>query len=277
MWQNEFTDALDSPPILPPLSVLLVSLFSPSPSSPLSPPSPLSSPSPFLSLTLLSSSLLFPSSSLLFRTPFFLSSLVFHWHDKWRSVKIDLSPDKLEASWSKGGVHRYWATFGGDLFFVGGKHYFEIEIIDLGKLRPKKKLAIGVIGCGRDNMKNIPWHDGRHAVGQWREFPSWSFHPISGVINSSSLPLEGKEYAHIALQDGDRIGVLANMEDGRLTFFCNGQDLGVAFDDVQAETLLPAVSIRDKIRVRLRFPPPPYSRRTSNLIHISSTGQLSVS
>lgn len=192
-------------------------------------------------------------------------------------MKIDLSPDKLEASWSKGGVHRYWATFGGDLFFVGGKHYFEIEIIDLGKLKPKKKLAIGVIGCGRDNMKNIPWHDGRHAVGQWREFPSWSFHPISGVINSSSLPLEGKEYAPIALQAGDRIGVLANMEDGRLTFFCNGQDLGVAFDDVQAETLLPAVSIRDKICVRLRFPPPPYSKRTAKLIHISSTGRLSVS
>ena len=277
MWQTELTDTLNSPPPILPLPSLcscfsllsLISLILPLYCPPSPPPPPFPSPSP-----LSSPSILFPFSSLLSLTPFFL---VFHWHDKWRSVKIELSPDKLEASWSKGGVHRYWATFGGDLFFVGGEHYFEIEIIDLGKLKPKKKLAIGVIGCGRDNLKNIPWHDGRHAVGQWREFPSWSFHPISGVISSSSLPLEGKEYAHIALQNGDRIGVLANMEDGKLTFFCNGQDLGVAFDDVQAETLLPAVSIRDKIRVRLRFPPPPYSKRTSKLIHISSTGRLSVS
>ena len=192
-------------------------------------------------------------------------------------MKIELSPNKLEASWSKGGVHRYWATFAGDIFFKDGEHYFEIEIIDLGKLKPGKKLSIGVIGCSRDSIKNIPWHDGKYAVGHWRDFPSWSFHPISGIINSNSLPLEGKEYAHIALQNGDRIGVLANMEEGKLTFFCNGQDLGIAFDDMQAETLLPAVSIRDKIRVRLRFPPPPYSKRTCKLVHISSAGQLSIS
>ena len=173
-------------------------------------------------------------------------------------------------------MHNYWATFAGDKLFEGGQRYFEIEIIDLGKPRPSKKLAIGVIGCGHMTMKSIPWHDGRYAVGQWRDIPAWSFHPISGIVNSNVLPLEGKPYTRIALQNGDRIGMLADMEEGKVTFFCNGQDLGVAFDGVHAKVLLPAVSFRDKIRVRLRFPPPPYSKRTSKLIRLGSNDQLSV-
>lgn len=123
-----------------------------------------------------------------------------------------------------------------------GKRYFEVEIINLGKPQPKKRLAVSVIGCGRENMKSIPWNVGRYAVGQWGDIP------ISGIVNSNFLPLGGKPYTHIALQSGDRIGLLVDMEEGRVTF-CNRQDLGVAFDGVYIKALLHAVSIRDTIRV----------------------------
>ena len=200
-------------------------------------------------------------------------SPAFHWHPIWRNVKIELTDDRLEATWYKGKVHNYWATFAGDKLFEGGQHYVEIEVVDLGRPRPSKKLAIGVIGCTKAKAKNCPWADGKYSIGQWKEVPSWAFHPISGYINSSSLPVDGKPYSKFQLQNGDRIGMLVDIEERTLNFFCNGQDLGVAFTDIDA-SLLPAVSIRDKIHVRLRFPPPPYSKRKSKLIHLSSCSHL---
>ena len=189
-------------------------------------------------------------------------------------MKIDLSPDKLEAFWTKGGVHNYWATFAGDTFFEAGQHYVEIEIVDLGKSKLGKKLAIGVIECPRAKVSTVPWHDGKGSIGQWKDVSSWSFHPISGTLSSKSLPSEGKPYTNVKLQNGDRIGMLVDMDEQKLNYFCNGQDLGVAFENMDVKSLLPAVSIRDKIRVRLRFPPPPYSRRAIKLIHFSSAHQL---
>ncbi len=189
-------------------------------------------------------------------------------------MKIDLSVDKLEAAWSRGGVQNYWATFAGDQFLEGGQHYFEVEIVDLGRPKPNKKLAIGVIESSKSKVKSVPWHDGKYALGQWREVPSWSFHPISGKINSNSLPPTGKDYSSIQLQNGDRIGVLVDMDGQKLSFFSNGHDLGVAFEGVKARSLLPAVSIRDKIRIRLRFPPPPYLKRSVSLVRFTSTNHL---
>ncbi len=156
----------------------------------------------------------------------------------------------------------------------GGQHFVEIEIVDLGRPKPNKKLAIGVVECSNLTVKSVPWYDGKYSLGQWKEVPSWSYHPMSGIINSRSLPPIGKNYNVVQLQDGDRIGMLVDMDQHKLSFFCNGRDLGVAFDGLNALSLLPAVSIRDKIRIRLRFPPPPYSRRLANLVHLSSGSPL---
>ena len=187
-------------------------------------------------------------------------------------MKIELSRNKLEASWAKGAVHNYWATFAGDRFYHQRQHYVELEIVDLGKRpqKPSKRLAIGVIACSKDNAGSVPWQDGKYAIGQWKEVPSWAFHPISGVLTSRTLPAEGKPYSPIKLQIEDRIGMLVDMDSMKVHFFCNGQDLGVAFEGIEAESLLPAVSIKDKIRVRLRFPPLPYACRKSKLVRFSS-------
>ena len=185
-------------------------------------------------------------------------------------MKIELSPDKLEASWLKGAQHRYWATFAADVVLDQSRqHYVELEVVEFGKQKPQKKLAIGVVSCNRKTANSLPWQDGKHPVGQMENVKSWSFHPISGVKNSCDFPSEGKPYAaHISLQEGDRIGMLVDGPAKKLMFFLNGQDLGVAFEGINTTALLPVVSIRDKIRVRLRFPPPPYSNRLVKLVHL---------
>lgn len=178
--------------------------------------------------------------------------------------------DKLEASWSKGAQHRYWATFAADkILDETRRHYMELEIVEFGKQKPQKKLAIGVVDCSKKTASVLPWQDGKNPVGQLEKVDSWSFHPISGVKNSHALPGEGNPYAaNISLQDGDKIGMLIDGPAKNLLFFLNGQDLGVAFEEINTTALLPVVSIRDKIRVRLRFPPPPYLKRTVRLIQL---------
>ena len=175
----------------------------------------------------------------------------------------------------------------------------EIEIIELGKLKPNKKLALGVIECsGADMVKAIDWQYGEEPVGNRNDVKSWGFQPILGVImssvqqpagsggkhprlSSSALPpppppahAEGKPYAKLSLQNGDRIGMLVDMLAGQLHFFCNRQDLGLAFDNVHAQNLLPVVSIRDKIRLRLLFPPPPYQSRIPQLTRLTGLDKL---
>ena len=138
---------------------------------------------------------------------------------------------------------------------------------------------MGVIDCSTEGLKSIDWQFGKEAVGTSEDMPGWAFHPISGVLNCSvgtkCLPSEGKPYSGIQLQAGDRIGMLVDMPAGRINFFCNGQDLGVAFEGVISTSLLPAVSLRDKIVVKLCFPPPPYVKRVPKIIIHSGRASIS--
>ena len=195
------------------------------------------------------------------------------WHGNWRSVKVDLSADQLEASWIGSGSS-HWATFAADkLFEKSGQHYAEIEILSLGKHKSsKEKLAIGVVGCGKGGPGAIEWQNSKNPIGEW-EGSSWSFLPVSGLLKSHTVAREGIPYGeNLRIQPGDRIGVLLDISEGKVVYFCNGNDLGVAFDDLVGCSFLLAVSIRDKIKVRLRFPPPPYSKRKIRLINLRSHG-----
>ncbi len=192
-------------------------------------------------------------------------------------MKIELCRSRLIASWTKGGAHNFWATFAGDKLLVKGKqtfaekHYFEIEILDLGRNKSLKKLALGVISC-RSNASQLPWQDVKHPIGQW-DIPSWSFQPMLGVVHSPESRVEGRQYStESSLVPGDRVGVLVELDEGRISYFINGRDLGPAFEGLEEESVLPCISIRDKIRVQLRFPPPPYKQRKIKLTKLTSRG-----
>lgn len=186
---------------------------------------------------------------------------------------MDLSRDHLEAAWLGGGSAHHWATFAADrLFDKNSQYYTEIEIISIGKTRPSKdKLAIGLIGCKRRNANAIDWNNSKGPIGDWKGGESWSFLPTSGLLKSHTIAEEGIPYGeNLMLQAGDRIGVLVDLAEGKLMYFCNGNDLGVAFDDLEERPFLLAVSIRDKVKVRLLFPPPPYHKRQIKVIQLQS-------
>ena len=193
-------------------------------------------------------------------------------------MRIELSQDRLSAWWARSTSQKYWATFACDKLLEMDVHYMEIEIVDLGKSKSVKKLAVGVMDCSDGNLKGIDWQFGKEAMGTSADMPGWAFHPISGVLNCSagtaSLPIEGKPYSDIHLQTGDRIGMLVDMPAGRISFFCNGQDLGVAFEGVGSSPLLPIVSLRDKMEVKLCFPPPPYVKRMPKIFILSKRASL---
>ena len=159
-----------------------------------------------------------------------------------------------------------------------GQLYFELEILDMGRLRPgKKRLALGVIACNKAKVNPAPWQDNKFCIGEWKDLCSWAFNPLVGTKNCHSFPVEGKDYAEVKADVGDKVGMLINVEEKAIHFFFNGQDLGVAFNSVHADALLPAVSIQDKVRVLLCFPPPPYSNRSQKTIRftsLTSTQQL---
>lgn len=199
-----------------------------------------------------------------------------HWHSLWRSVKVDLSSDKLTATCRDGGSSHHWATFAADKLFEGdGQYYTEIEIMNIGKTKTREKLAISVVQCNKSSVRNVDWQNRKHYLGEEKgDTPTWSYLPFSGVIKSHTTPPEGVPYSSdLRVEAGDHIGVLVDMYEKNLTFFCNG-DLGVAFNDLVGPSFLLAVSIRAKMKVRLCFPPPPYSKRTINVIRLKTHSSL---
>lgn len=182
---------------------------------------------------------------------------------------MELSCDHLEAAWLGGNTHR-WATFAADrLFEKNSQYYTEIEIVSLGKTKSKDKLAIGLISCKRTNACSVEWQNSKDPVGDWKGNTSWSFLPMSGLLKSHTITGEGVPYGQdLMIQAGDRIGMLVDLAEGKLTYFCNRNDLGVAFDDLEERPFLLAVSICDKVKVRLLFPPPPYHKRQIKVIQL---------
>ena len=146
----------------------------------------------------------------------------------------------------------------------------------MGKSRSgKERLAFGVIDCTQSTVGSLQWQQCKTCVGQLEGSKSFAYLPLAGTKHCHLFPA-GKLYtSSTELEVGDRVGMLVDKDEGTLHFFHNGTDMGLAFDNIQSESLLPAVSIRDKVRVRLCFPPPPYSKRDPKVVRLSSFGVAS--
>ena len=138
--------------------------------------------------------------------------------------------------------------------------------MDLGKPpRGREKLVFGIIDCTKSTIESLEWQECKTCVGQLDRIKSYAYHPFTGTKNCH-LFKQPKEYtSSIQLEVGDQLGMLLNKNDGTLSFFHNGNDFGVAFDNIQSDNLLPAISIRDRAQIRLCFPPPPYTKRNLDL------------
>ena len=167
-------------------------------------------------------------------------------------------------------LYDFLASFIGDQLFESGQLYVELNILDMGKGRSgKEKVALGVIECTSSTVSSISWAE---CVGKMQGSKSFAYYPLAGTRNCHLFP-DGKMYtSSIQLEVGDKVGMLLDMDEGSLHFFRNGMDMGMAFDSLHSQYLLPAVSIRDKVQVRLCFPPPPFSRRDPKVVRLSSFG-----
>lgn len=156
----------------------------------------------------------------------------------------------------------------------------EIVVVDIPKpnLLQKSlhtKVAFGVIQFAALVGDIIDWQSGKKPIGQLsvtssaslnQTYHSWSYLVTSGKLLSSHSSVE-KDYCEpIVLDRDDRIGMLIEMDSRGTTvhYFCNGRDLGVAFNNLKGP-FLPVMSVCDKFHVRLSFPPPPYEHRNAQL------------
>ena len=175
----------------------------------------------------------------------------------------------------------------GSEVFHRGDYYMELQILDLAKHHIHKnwftKIALGVLQCSELSAKDIQWQDGKHPIGQFtsqssQDHNSWGYIVTSGVKVSTVTGVED-EYGSIpALAVGDRIGMLVSVsqhQPSSISFFCNGLDLGVAYNNL-SPPLMPVLSVCDKFHVRVRFPPPPYSKRNPRLTLLSTNSSTSL-
>ena len=166
--------------------------------------------------------------------------------------------------------------------FHNGVYYMEIEILELAKHHIHKswftKIALGVVHCSESSINDISWQDGSNPIGRLttktnsQAHNSWGFLINSGTKSSTTSSRE-EEYTDATpiLVVGDKIGMLVKInehEKSQLKFYCNGNDLGVAYTNL-VPPLVPILSVCDKFAVRLRFPPPPYSKQDARVTILS--------
>ena len=154
----------------------------------------------------------------------------------------------------------------------------EIEIKEVAKHNIRRdwftKFAVGVVQCEEETAKNVPWHDCKELVGQLRSYKSWGYLANSGIKVYNYPSVIDEEYGGIStIEVGDRLGMLVDftLQGASISFFFNGQDLGVAFTNIRGP-LLPVLSVCDRFNIRLRFPPPPYSKRNPRLTLLPNGG-----
>lgn len=160
----------------------------------------------------------------------------------------------------------------------------EIEILELAKHRIHKnwftKMALGVVHCSESSINDISWQEGSNPIGRLttktnsQAHDSWGFVITSGNKLSTTTGSREEEYTGATppvLLVGDKIGMLVKInehEQSQLNFYCNGNDLGVAYTNLEPP-LIPILSVCDKFAIRLRFPPPPYSKQDARVTILS--------
>jgi len=136
---------------------------------------------------------------------------------------LTISEDGLELTKSAASGH---ALCLGDILMSDGITYFEVTI---------KTFVSGVnIGVALDNgwssmyMNN---YTGSNAQ-------SWDYCNTGHKINAGAQATYGPPY-----QQGDKIGVLVNLDNGSLTFYLNGKNLGKAYDLQKNTSYRPSISL----------------------------------
>lgn len=185
-------------------------------------------------------------------------SRLFTFDSNYRANSITVSHDSLSASCSGGeGKCCVYATVG----FSSGVHYweFKVEQCDVSNI---------FIGVSEKVTKPDASQGAQQLLGRWH---GYGFVNIRSSYRHTSSGTGEKVYGDI-FQTGDTVGVMLDMNRGRLSFFLDGMkygehsltDLGEAFDalnsdnhtKVQPRTFFPVVGFRragDRVTITPRW------------------------
>jgi len=134
-------------------------------------------------------------------------------------------------------------TVRGDVLVKGGKWYYEVKLstngrIHIGWCTPKCQISSSSFsGLGQDTA-------------------SWSYDGSSqkAWFGSPSGSTRYGEYWSV----GDIIGTVLDLEAKTISFYRNGNDMGVAFTSVDGEGFYPAASIHKRQKVNFNFGKQPF-------------------
>lgn len=134
-------------------------------------------------------------------------------------------------------------------------YYWEVTLV---KLSETGNAIIGV--CEAD-------HELSGWIGQTPAHLGWSFHGSAGGSKAYTYHsgAYNSNYGR-PMKQGDVVGVLVDLVQGELSFFINGQSLGVAFTNLTRQTLAPAVSLIES-GDSVCFSSPIYVLHTDSLLH----------
>lgn len=133
----------------------------------------------------------------------------FRWDTAKCSEYLKLDEECLRCTSKKGSGFK--TVMGTERFAQGGKYYFEVFI---------NKGELFKIGVARPEYESLLEAFCDSSMG-------WAIYNGETRHNSNST---GKQYG-CKLKAGDTVGVALDMEEGSLSYYCNGECWGVAFKD----------------------------------------------
>jgi hypothetical protein len=113
-----------------------------------------------------------------------------------------------------------WSLTTTETELTEGKHYWEVELLSESNQTFNSILQQPRIGISRPNLNPEGYYFGRECTD------GWSIYPYNGSLDGN-----GKFNADEAgaYKQGDRVGVLLDLDNGSLRFFKNGVEHGPGY------------------------------------------------
>ena len=144
---------------------------------------------------------------------------------------------------------------GTNIILSHGRHYWEVVLDRYGNPSMSRKVVIGVVSSTYHH-----WHRSHGVIGiKTCPIGNRSWGVACGTakkLSSGGIFLSSIGRRHDLFREGDVVGVLLDLTEHNLSFYKNGEPLGMQFTDVYGP-VIPAISFCRNKTLTLRFPPMP--------------------
>ncbi len=174
------------------------------------------------------------------------------------------------------GENATWVSVGTSAVLSHGQHYWEVVLERYGSSSFSRKVIIGVVNSNLHHR----WRRSHGVIGI-KTCPignrSWGLAcGTAKKLSSGTFFLGSIGGRHNLFREGDSVGVLLDLDTNKLSFYKNGQALGIQFKGVYGP-VIPAISFCRNKTLTLRFPPIPEStlESASSALNLALPGKQS--